>query len=223
VTAPTSSARRIIAKDHFRKHSPEYDSKAAIVDPASGRPLQEVNSTRQDINNSFRDPSIWRLAQLLHGKGLHGNARRVENRCILHASVMGRISTDQSYGGRRRDWLCTAAASSDEAIASTLARSTSGTTIDSGPFSGRSSMRPHVEDVPVGAILIPNPVTLSLTALYSQSTSFANFENVPHARPSSAREDSSHSISVHWASSATAPSRSPSGNRGGVGMARWSV
>jgi hypothetical protein len=46
--------------------------------------------------------------QLLHGRGLHGNARRVGSSRILHVSAKGRISTDELYGE---------AAEADEAIA----------------------------------------------------------------------------------------------------------
>ena len=68
-----------------------------------------------NVGNALTDPSIWRLAQLLHGKGLRGNARKVDNDCILHASVKGRINVDEFYGGKRREELL--AAKADEAIA----------------------------------------------------------------------------------------------------------
>jgi hypothetical protein len=101
--------------DHFRKHSPTEDSEAGIIDPASGRPALEVSSILHKVNNALADPSIWRLAQLLHGKGVRGSTRKIDSGWILHASVKGKISVDEFYGGKRREELL--AAKADEAIA----------------------------------------------------------------------------------------------------------
>jgi hypothetical protein len=111
---PTGIESKSITVDHFRKFLPEDDSAAGVADPLSGRPTQEISSTMKGLNNVFTNPSIWRLVQLLHGKGLGGTSRRITSSCILHASVGGRISRDQMYGGKRRGEL--QAAEADEAI-----------------------------------------------------------------------------------------------------------
>jgi hypothetical protein len=147
---------------HFRRHSPEHDSTVSIADPVSGRPMIELNDIKQDINNAFKHPSVWRLVQIFHGKGLHGNARKIDGNCVLHASVTGKISTDQKYGGKRRKELHEAAA--DEAIAKAFIATSPATTTESSPSAGPLSL--HVHIAPVGFLFFFPSRPLYLSCLY---------------------------------------------------------
>ena len=109
-----SSLRKAITVDYFRHASPESDSKNT-AESGGGRPPAEIQSTKLQVNDVFKAPSLWVLMQLLRGRGAHGNARGIGGDSILHASVQGRIDLDQEYGGKRRAKLGKLAA--DEAVA----------------------------------------------------------------------------------------------------------
>jgi hypothetical protein len=112
-----SSLRKSITVDYFRHYSPEFDSKNTVAESDGGRPPAEIQSTKLKVNDVFKAPSLWVLMQLLRGRGAHGNARRIDGDSILHASVQGRIYTDQEYGGKRRAMLEELAARADEVVA----------------------------------------------------------------------------------------------------------
>jgi len=107
----------VIHANYLINTTPEMDSKnAATDDSPGGRPAAELRNVRKVINDAFETPSIWVPAQLLKGKGSRGNARRLEENTILHASVRGKLATDPSYGGKRRDVLQSLAGQASEAV-----------------------------------------------------------------------------------------------------------
>jgi hypothetical protein len=91
-----------LTTDYLFLHPPSDDSLAAShADTYNRRPQREVHNTKLEVHDSFTPLSIWRTTQAVHGKGLHGNRRNLDN-AILHASVIGKLVEEPGYGGNNR-------------------------------------------------------------------------------------------------------------------------